>query len=54
MDRLAGFHHCNDRQCLEQALEVARRQPIDLARIEQWSRNESSLAKFREFADELT
>jgi hypothetical protein len=53
MDRLAGFYHWNDRQCLEQALEVARRQPIDLARIETWSRSESSLAKFREFADEL-
>ena len=53
MDRLAGFYHWNDRQCLEQALEVARRQPIDLERIEQWSRNESSLAKFREFAERL-
>ena len=53
MDRLAGFYHWNDRQCLEQALEVARRQPIELARIEKWSRNERSLAKFREFAEQL-
>ena len=53
MDRLAGFYHWNDRQCLAQALEVARRQSIDLARIEKWSRNENSLAKFREFAGQL-
>lgn len=53
MDRLAGFYHWNDRQCLEQALEVARRQSIDLARIERWSRNENSLAKFRDFAGQL-
>lgn len=53
MDRLAGFYRWNDRQCLEQALKVPRRQPIDLARIEKWSRNENSLAKFREFAEQL-
>lgn len=49
MDRLAGFYHWNDRQCLEQALEVARKQSIDLARIEKWSRSENSLVRFREF-----
>jgi hypothetical protein len=53
MDRLAGFYHWNDRQCLEQALEVARRQSIDLMRIEKWSRNENSLVKFREFTARL-
>ena len=53
MDRLAGFYHWNDRQCLEQALEVARRQQIDLVRIEKWSRDESSLARFLEFAERL-
>lgn len=53
MDRLAGFYHWNDRQCLEQALEVARRQPIDLVRIEKWSRDENSLARFLEFAQRL-
>jgi hypothetical protein len=49
MDRLAGFYHWNDPQCLEQALEVARRQPVDLARIEDGSRRESSLKRFHEF-----
>lgn len=53
MDRLAGFYHWNDRQCLEQALEVVRRQPIDLVRIEAWSRRESALKKFDEFAERI-
>ena len=53
MDRLAGFYHWNDLQCLEQALEVSRRQPIDLARIEQWSRKERAVEKFREFRERL-
>jgi hypothetical protein len=53
MDRLAAFFHWNDRQCLEQALAVASRQPIDLARIEEWSRRETALERLREFSDRL-
>jgi len=32
---------------------VARRQLIDLARIEQWSRKERAVEKFREFKERL-
>jgi len=53
MDRLAGFYHWNDLQCLEQAVAVATRQPVDLDRIERWSRAERSPEKFRAFADRL-
>jgi hypothetical protein len=53
MDRLAGFYHWNDRQALEQALAVARRQSIDLGRIEDWSRGERASEKFREFSERL-
>lgn len=53
MDRLAGFYHWNDQQCLAQALAVASRQPVDLDRIEAWSRREASIEKFREFAAQL-
>jgi hypothetical protein len=55
MDRLAGFYHWNDAQCLEQALAVATRQPIDLPRVEAWSRREGERAreKFEEFAARL-
>jgi hypothetical protein len=55
MDRLAGFYHWNDAQCLEQALAVASRQQIDLDRIAAWSRREGSRAskRFEEFAARL-
>lgn len=54
MDRLAGYYHWDDPQCLEQALAVARRQAIDLPRVEAWSRNERSLEKYRIFRDRLS
>ncbi len=53
MDRLVAYYHWNDPQCLEQAVAVARSHPIDLARIEEWSRNERALANFRIFRDRL-
>ncbi len=53
MDRLAGFYHWNDQQCLEQALSVAHRHAIDLERVERWSKAERSEAKFRAFTDRL-
>jgi hypothetical protein len=55
MDRLAGYFHWNDPQCLDQALAVARRNPVDLARIEAWSRSEGGEAveKLRDFLDRL-
>jgi len=37
MDRLAWYIHNSDRQCLEQAIQVARRHRIDLTRIERWA-----------------
>ncbi len=49
MDRLAAFYHWNDRQCLDQALLVARRHPVDLEKIEDWSLREKHQSKFREF-----
>jgi hypothetical protein len=53
MDRLAGFYHWKDAQCFDQAVAVARRQPIDLARIEDWSRRERAEARFLEFVERL-
>lgn len=59
MDRLTWYFHDADRQCLEQALQVARRHPVDLARIERWAIAERphGAARFREFRsllDELS
>jgi hypothetical protein len=55
MDRLTWFIHNADRQCLEQALQVARRHPIDLARIERWAAGEgpNGIPRFQEFRDRL-
>jgi hypothetical protein len=51
MDRLTWYIHHADRQCLDQAVQVATRQPIDLARIERWAAGESPLGtkRFQEF-----
>ena len=53
MDRLAGFYHWNDPQCLDQAVAVARRHPIDLARVEEWSKGEGRRARFEDFLNRL-
>lgn len=48
-DRLAAYYHWNDPQSLEQALMVARSQPVDLKNIEKWSEREKASAKFTRF-----
>lgn len=55
MDRLAGYFHWNDAQCLAQALAVARRHPVDLERIVAWARSEGERAavKLLEFLNQL-
>lgn len=49
MDRLAAFFHWNDRQSLDQAVLVAKKTAVDLARIRAWSRREGMTAKLQEF-----
>ena len=46
-DRLTWFYHDNDRQCLDQAVLVARENPIDLAEIERWSSGEGRSREFK-------
>ena len=41
MDRLAAYVHWNDRQALDQAIMVARRQRIDWSALEAWARREA-------------
>lgn len=48
-DRLAAFYHWDDRQSLETAVEIARRQPVDLKRIDHWSRAEGASRKHAAF-----
>jgi hypothetical protein len=53
MDRLAGYYHWGDPQCLDQALAVARRHSVDLLRIEAWSQREGATPRFRDFVERL-
>ena len=48
-DRLAAFYHWNDRQSLEVAVHIARRQKVNLRKIRQWSEQEDHLEQFEEF-----
>lgn len=52
-DRLAAFYHWSDRQSLAVAVEIARRNEVDLALIRRWSAAEGHLGRFEEFAGEL-
>ena len=53
-DRLAGYYHWDDLQCLEQAALVAQANRIDLKEIERWSEGEGKLDEFRRIRDQLT
>ncbi len=53
-DRLAAFYHWNDRQSLQTALQIARRNRVDLEIIRTWSIGEGMKARFEEFRRELS
>jgi len=53
MDRLAAYFYYDDSQGLEQAVEVARTQPVDLKKIARWSKHEGRQAKHAEFVRRL-
>jgi hypothetical protein len=48
-DRLAGYYHWGDEQNLLQALEVARRHPVDWTSLEKWHRGEGQTEGFEDF-----
>jgi hypothetical protein len=53
MDRLAWFYFNNDRQCLDQAVMIALKQPISLKEIEEWSAEEQQQDKYSIFIKTL-
>jgi hypothetical protein len=53
MDRLSAFYHWKDIQSLKQALMVAKVHPINLGKIENWSKNEGMLDKYQVFLKRL-
>lgn len=51
--RLSMFYRWGDRQALAEAVQVARRQKIDLDLVRRWSEWEWASDRYREFADAL-
>ena len=52
-DRLAGYYHWNDEQCLAQAVLVARNNKVDIEEIERWSKSEGKLDRFKQIKAQL-
>lgn len=52
-DRLANFYYFKDRQCYEQALMVAKAQPINLKALKKWHANEKQADGFERFSKDL-
>lgn len=52
-DRLSAYYHWGDRQCLEQAVLVAKKHKIDIREIRRWSAAEGKLKEFEEVSHRL-
>ncbi len=52
-DRLAGYFHWNDGQCLAQAILVAQNNKVDMEEIERWSKGEGKLDQFMQIKAQL-
>jgi len=52
-DRLAAFFHWSDMMAFEQALFVAREQPIDIADLRRWAKAEGEADKLATFEEAL-
>jgi hypothetical protein len=52
-DRLAAYYHWGDRQCLEQAIMVAKDQDINLEEVRRWSKKEGKQKDFEVIAPRL-
>src|ERR1700722_13299041 len=52
-DRLASFYHWNDKQGLEQAVNICLEQEIDLEEVKRWSVREKQITKFEIFRELL-
>lgn len=52
-DRLGAFYHWNDRQGLEQAINICLEQDINLSEVESWSESEGYSKKYAIFLTRL-
>lgn len=52
-DRLGVYYHWNDKQGLEQAINICQEQDIDLFEVERWSVSEGHSGKYAVFLEKL-
>ena len=52
-DRLASYIHFKARDCLEQAVLVAKRQTFDSRKIKKWCESEGAPAAYKDFLDAM-
>ena len=52
-DRLAGYYHWDDQQCLDQAILVAQDNQFDIKEIERWSKGENKIDLFKQIQSKL-
>tara|TARA_R110000868_G_scaffold300223_4_gene560649 strand:- start:2098 stop:2637 length:540 start_codon:yes stop_codon:yes gene_type:complete len=52
-DRLASYIHFKAKECIDQAVMVAKRHPVDLSKIKKWCVQESGELAFEEFIQRL-
>ena len=53
MDRLAAYFHWNDLQCLDQAIWIAEKHPINISRIIERAKEEGEEEKLARFLSEV-
>ncbi len=53
MDRLCGFFYHRDRQCLDQAVSICLKQPVDLKDVEKFAKEENEMEKHGIFIEAL-
>ncbi len=53
MDRLSWFFHANDRQCLDQAVWIAQKHPVDWQKLKDWARKERQTEKLQIFLSRI-
>ena len=52
-DRLASYIHHKARECLDQAVLVATKHPVNLVSVKKWCKNEGAESAFQYFLDQI-
>lgn len=53
MDRLSAYFHWNDLQCLDQAIWIAQKHPVQINKIRAWVKREGQEERFKIFLNAI-